>query len=879
MVLSRFHPERRRSGGVPVVETPARASQAKNRAGARRSADKHQTPRPAPNQKGASRLRLIPSRLQKLMSQVENQVVPSQRHSECTKNNPAGETRDKSERKSTWRIRLSRTCLGGSVLAFSLLACSGEHLDRTPPATITDLRAAFVEDTSFTLLWTAPGDDDQEGQAATYDLRYALDQAPAVWTDAAVADSLAPPEPAGMAEQHTLGGFSKGQVVYVALRTLDDLENASEFSNTVRVETGDPGPPGTVVDLAASNFLPHGLTLTFTAPGDDSTAGTAARYEVRRSPEPITETTWQSGDPLTVNVFPRPGGSPESLRLVNLEAGSTAHYALRAVDDGGKVGGVSNSVEVSLPEDTVPPGTIQNLRVLTLEPYEATLLWKAPGNDGNESRVAGYEIRYSREYLTVENWDTGTLLPEGPVPMEPGQLQRCLAEGLPRNTELWFGVQAKDEAGNRGGISNVMPGRILPHSGLWEVKQDGTGDAVTVQEAIDKANSGDEVLVWPGTYLENLIIRRKSLTLKSRSGPEVTILDGSVGDGPVIRADSSETVVTVEGFTITGGSGVRYNNNRLGGGIYGHWGVTLIIRGNVIRENTTISNPPSFNSRGAAIWFAENRSRVIIEKNILEDNYSSGNGGCINIEGPVLIQDNIIRRNRTGTGDGAGVRYASNTQPVVIRRNLFLENKAGDHGGGIYISNSHVPSSWIEIYENVFIGNVACGGGVAADCSGGAIWMSYRGAHVHHNTIAFNKADKSNNFFASVGGICERNPWSEVRVEYNLLYHNKEGAIGVYGVSNTPAKWVVTFRRNLLYEDGPQDIYQGVFDAGVIELILEENIYADPMFCILGPESRGELAGASPALYQPFGVIGAIKEPSCPPYYHEPAIERGSTPP
>ena len=208
--------------------------------------------------------------------------------------------------------RLFQWGVGGSATVLSLVGCSNEALDRTPPAAITDLRAALVEDTSFTLFWTAPGDDGRKGQATAYDLRYALDQAPEAWIEAAVADSLDPPEPAGVTEQHTLTGFSQGQAVYVALRTLDDLGNTSEFSNTVRVETGDPGPPGAVTDLAASNYLPHGMTLTFTAPGDDSTAGTAARYEVRRSPEPITEANWESGDPLIVDASPRPGG-PSSL--------------------------------------------------------------------------------------------------------------------------------------------------------------------------------------------------------------------------------------------------------------------------------------------------------------------------------------------------------------------------------------------------------------------------------------------------------------------------------------------------------------------------------------------------------------------------------------
>jgi hypothetical protein len=163
------------------------------------------------------------------------------------------------------------------------------------------------------------------------------------------------------------------------------------------------------------------------------------------------------------------------------------------------------------------------------------------------------------------------------------------------------------------------------------------------------------------------------------------------------------------------------------------------------------------------------------------------------------------------------------------------------------------------------MGNIAWGSDGAVDCSGGAIWLYDRGAHVHHNTIAFNKADQIRNVFAAVGGICELNPGSEVLVENNILYRNQAGGIGVYGLSSsTPVTWVATFRRNLLF--GDEEIHQGTFDLGVIQLILEENVFADPIFCIVSLESRGELAGISPALNQPFGVIGAVDKAGCPPY-------------
>ena len=47
------------------------------------------------------------------------------------------------------------------------------------------------------------------------------------------------------------------------------------------------------------------------------------------------------------------------------------------------------------------------------------------------------------------------------------------------------------------------------------VKQDGTGHYTVIQDAIDDSNNGDTVLVWPGTYYENLVIDERNIVLGS----------------------------------------------------------------------------------------------------------------------------------------------------------------------------------------------------------------------------------------------------------------------------------------------------------------------------------------------------------------------------
>ena len=45
---------------------------------------------------------------------------------------------------------------------------------------------------------------------------------------------------------------------------------------------------------------------------------------------------------------------------------------------------------------------------------------------------------------------------------------------------------------------------VASFSQIITVKQDGTGNYLTIQEAVDHSSDGDTVLVWPGEYIENV---------------------------------------------------------------------------------------------------------------------------------------------------------------------------------------------------------------------------------------------------------------------------------------------------------------------------------------------------------------------------------------
>src|SRR5262245_66380061 len=98
----------------------------------------------------------------------------------------------------------------------------------------------------------------------------------------------------------------------------------------------------------------------------------------------------------------------------------------------------------------------------------------------------------------------------------------------------------------------------------WHVAADHSGDAPTIQAAIESSIEFDTVLVAPGTYVENLNLLGKSLWVHSASGPEATILNGATRVESVVLFVTGEVSTCVfEGFTISGGSG----HSKRGGGI------------------------------------------------------------------------------------------------------------------------------------------------------------------------------------------------------------------------------------------------------------------------------------------------------------------------
>ena len=189
----------------------------------------------------------------------------------------------------------------------------------------------------------------------------------------------------------------------------------------------------------------------------------------------------------------------------------------------------------------------------------------------------------------------------------------------------------------------------------------GAGESYsTISDAIDGQSSGDTILVAPGTYNERINFSGKSLNIKSIAGPEKTIIDGGAGfSGSVVTITSDETTATtLEGFTITGGSGT------IGGGLRTSESPLIkncIFTNNSATYGSAISN--SFNTAGSRIQDTlicgnDGGDQIFgpysdLGGNIIEDSCSSNCAADLSGDGSVNTVDLLALVATFGEGAGS----------------------------------------------------------------------------------------------------------------------------------------------------------------------------------------------------------------------------------
>jgi len=334
--------------------------------------------------------------------------------------------------------------------------------DGTPPADVADLRVAGITAGDVTLAWTAPGDDGTTGTAAEYDLRYSAEPLFASnWSQASPVAGVPAPGPAGSEESFTVA-LGENQTWYLALVTADAAGNHSGLSNVIEAIVGDDTPPGPTADLRAVGGDRTGVTLSWTAPGDDGTEGTAAGYDLRWSLDPLAGENWDAATPVSGVPLPGPGGTEQTFRVNGLAERRTYYFALKTADEVPHWSPISN-VAIG----TTLPLTTTRLTVTWSGGFGATMpAWSPDG--ARIAFAADWEAATTYElYVVPASGGTAVRLTS-----DPGSLSDYAPAWSPDGASLAY-------VSNRGGKRELW---IMPAepgaAGRQVIRPEGSGPGV-----------------------------------------------------------------------------------------------------------------------------------------------------------------------------------------------------------------------------------------------------------------------------------------------------------------------------------------------------------------------------------------------------------------
>jgi len=234
-------------------------------------------------------------------------------------------------------------------------------------------------------------------------------------------------------------------------------------------------------------------------------------------------------------------------------------------------------------------------------------------------------------------------------------------------------------------------------------------DYQTIQTAIDAAIENDTILVDQGTYYENINFKGKNIVVCSNfafSGDQndvsETIINGSMPQHAdtascVLFVSGEDSTAVLQGFTLTGGTGTKWEDEHGPGNYYTEGGGVLIqqssptIKNNIITANEAINEEGSILSAGGGgIRCGDGNPNIL--NNVISYNQGLYGGGIVMNYSDATIKNNIIFGNSGGDDfGGGGLWFLQNGEsPIIVENNTIAYNHSKKGGGGLRLWSSDV---------------------------------------------------------------------------------------------------------------------------------------------------------------------------------------------
>ncbi|MCF7913375.1 MAG: DUF1565 domain-containing protein [Candidatus Cloacimonetes bacterium] len=232
---------------------------------------------------------------------------------------------------------------------------------------------------------------------------------------------------------------------------------------------------------------------------------------------------------------------------------------------------------------------------------------------------------------------------------------------------------------------------LILMTGAFAVTISIPADYATIQEGIDASADGDEIIVSPGTYMENINFAGKAVILGSlfyttqdTSYISQTIIDGDQNGSVIIFVSYEDSTSLLTGFTITNGCADH------GGGIKCNNSSPSI-------ANITIAGNSAVQGGGISC----NNSSPGIANVTIANNLAEGAGGGISCNSSSLSLANVTIRGNLAGYAGGGI-FCSYSSPGLA--NVKITANLAEYGGGIYCYSSN-PVFSSENLCNIYLNN------------------------------------------------------------------------------------------------------------------------------------------------------------------------------
>lgn len=231
---------------------------------------------------------------------------------------------------------------------------------------------------------------------------------------------------------------------------------------------------------------------------------------------------------------------------------------------------------------------------------------------------------------------------------------------------------------------------ITPPNITFTVKLDGTGDYSSIQSAINGVSDGHIIVVYPGTYHENIDLDGKAIRIESLYAStqiaahiDETIINGGA-NGNVVRINSGEGPDTeLTGFTITNGS-----SSNTGGGIMMYGASPTISNCKIVSNQAT--------NYGGGIACLQNSNPMLKHLEVLNNTSNEGGGISVYLSNPVL--EHVLVSNNTAASTGGGIALSDCAELSI--EHLTITQNIAQWGGGLFLTSSQFTINNSILWDN-----------------------------------------------------------------------------------------------------------------------------------------------------------------------------------